>query len=61
MTRLLTEAQIAQFRTEGWLAPLRAIPEATAADYAARIEAYEAWVGEDANRSLKIKGHLAMP
>lgn len=61
MGKLLTDAQIAQFRTEGWLAPLRAIPEATAAEYAARIAAYEAKVGEDVNRSLKIKGHLAMP
>lgn len=61
MNKRLTDAQIAQFRDEGWLAPLRAIPAETAAEYAARITAYEARVGEDVNRSLKIKGHLAMP
>src|ERR1700739_4913852 len=61
MNKLLTDAQILHFRTEGWLSPLRAVPEATAADYAARIAAYEAATGEDVNRSLKIKGHLAMP
>jgi ectoine hydroxylase-related dioxygenase (phytanoyl-CoA dioxygenase family) len=57
----LTDAQIAQFRREGWLAPLRAIDGAQAADCATRIEEYEAATGENANRSLKIKGHLAMP
>lgn len=61
MGRTLTDAQIAHFRQEGWLAPLRAIDTTEAATGAERIAAYEAKVGEDANRSLKIKGHLAMP
>lgn len=61
MGKSLSEAEIAQFRREGWIAPLRAIPAEEAAACAARIEAYEAHVGENANRSLKIKGYLAMP
>ncbi len=61
MGGFLTDAEIAQFRAEGWLAPLRALSAEEASEYAARIAAYEAKVGEDANRSLKIKGHLAMP
>ena len=61
MAKTLTDAQVAHFRQEGWLAPLRAMDAAAAADCAARINAYEAKMGESANRSLKIKGHLAMP
>jgi non-haem Fe2+, alpha-ketoglutarate-dependent halogenase len=61
MARTLTDAQVTHFREQGWLAPLRAIDAAQAADCAARIASYEAKMGESANRSLKIKGHLAMP
>jgi hypothetical protein len=61
MSRTLTDAQVAQFQQRGWLAPLRAIDTERAAYCAARIAAYEAKMGESANRTLKIKGHLAMP
>jgi Phytanoyl-CoA dioxygenase (PhyH) len=61
MARTLTDGQVAHFREQGWLAPLRAMDADRAADCAARITAYEAQMGESANRSLKIKGHLAMP
>jgi Phytanoyl-CoA dioxygenase (PhyH) len=61
MARTLTAAQVTHFRQQGWLAPLRAIDAAQAADCAASIADYEAKMGESANRSLKIKGHLAMP
>ncbi|MFI4983411.1 MAG: phytanoyl-CoA dioxygenase family protein, partial [Nevskiales bacterium] len=61
MPKTLTDAQVTHFREQGWLAPLRAMDAAQAADCAARISAYEAKMGESANRSLKIKGHLAMP
>jgi hypothetical protein len=60
MAKTLTEAQVDHFRSQGWLAPLRAMDAAQAADCAARIGAYEAKMGESANRSLKLKGHLAM-
>jgi Phytanoyl-CoA dioxygenase (PhyH) len=61
MAKVLTDTQVNHFRSQGWLAPLRAVDAAQAADCAARIGAYEATMGESANRSLKIKGHLAMP
>lgn len=61
MPKKLTEAQIAQFRTEGYVYPFRAVGAAGAADYRKRIEAYEAQEGIDANRTLKIKGYLAFP
>jgi hypothetical protein len=61
MATTLTDAQVTHFREQGWLAPLRALDATQAADCAARIAAYEAKMGESANRSLKIKGHLAMP
>lgn len=61
MAKTLTDAQVAHFCEQGWVAPLRAIDTAQAEECAARIAAYEAKVGDSANRSLKIKGHLAMP
>jgi hypothetical protein len=61
VTKSLSDAQVEHFRTHGWLAPLTAIDAETAADYVRRIEAYEAAIGQDVNRSLKIKGHLAFP
>jgi hypothetical protein len=61
MTKTLTDAQVTHFREQGWLAPMRAMDTTQAADCAERIAAYEAKMGESANRSLKIKGHLAMP
>ncbi|HEX9462403.1 MAG TPA: phytanoyl-CoA dioxygenase family protein [Alphaproteobacteria bacterium] len=61
MGRLLTDTQVEHFRREGWLAPFRAIDADEARRCAQQIEAYEAKLGENANRSLKIKGHLAMP
>jgi chlorinating enzyme len=61
MAKTLTDAQVDHFRKQGWLAPLCAMDAAQAAECAARIDAYEAKMGESANRSLKIKGHLAMP
>lgn len=61
MGKLLTEEQVAHFRSRGYVYPFRAFPAAQAAGYRARIEAYEAAAGHDANRTLKIKGHLAFP
>jgi hypothetical protein len=61
MPKHLTPTQLAQFRTEGYVFPLRAVSAEQAAEYRARIEAYEARVGHDANRTLKIKGNLAFP
>ena len=46
MAKTLTDAQVAHFREQGWLAPLRALDAAQAADWAARIVAYEARMGK---------------
>jgi hypothetical protein len=61
MPKLLNDAQLAQFRQQGHVHPFRAISAEEAADCCRRIEAYEAMVGHDANRTLKIKGYLAFP
>ena len=61
MGKHLTEQQIEQFHREGWAAPFRAVDADEAADHVRRLEAYERKIGSDVNRTLKIKGHLAMP
>ncbi len=61
MRKHLTKEQLCQFRTEGYVFPFRAVSTAEASAYRTRIEAYEAHAGHDANRTLKIKGHLAFP
>lgn len=61
MPKSLSEAQVAQFRSEGYVYPFRAVDAAEAGAYAGRIAAYEAQEGIDANRTLKIKGYLAFP
>lgn len=61
MPKLLTPDQVASFETQGYAYPFRAFDADRAADYRSRIEAYERSVGHDANRTLKIKGHLAFP
>ncbi len=61
MPKLLTETQVEQFRTRGHVHAFRAFSAEQAAEYRRRIEAYEAQVGHDANRTLKIKGYLAFP
>ena len=61
MPKKLTEAQIGQFHSEGYVYPFRAVSAEQADDYRKRIEAYEAQAGLDANRTLKIKGYLAFP
>ena len=61
MPKLLTEAQLRQFREDGYTAPFRAMSADDALACRRRIEAYERQAGHDANRTLKIKGHLAFP
>jgi hypothetical protein len=57
----LTPQQIEFFQTNGYLFPLDAISPAEAAALRARIETYEAQSGEEVNKRLKIKAHLAFP
>ena len=57
----LTSQQVAFFRANGYLFPVQAFSAAETAQYRAKIEAYEAESGEDVNKRLKIKAHLAFP
>ncbi|PLX71864.1 MAG: phytanoyl-CoA dioxygenase [Azoarcus sp.] len=61
MPRHLSDEQITHFREQGYVFPMRAISTEEAGQYRALIEAYESVIGEDPNRSLKIKAHLAYP
>jgi hypothetical protein len=61
MPKVLTDAQHRQFREQGYAFPFDLFSPEQAALYRQRIEAYERQVGHDANRTLKIKGHLAFP
>src|SRR5271154_2010338 len=61
MPKRLTDAHIRQFHEEGYAAPFRALNRDDALACRRRIEAYEEAAGHDANRTLKIKGHLAFP
>ena len=61
MGKHLTDAQVAHFREHGYCYPFDALSAEEAAARRARLEAYEKQAGHDANRTLKIKGHLAFP
>ncbi len=61
ITNHLTAEQAARFKSEGWLAPFRAISEDEAARAVAWLDAYEKIHQVNVNRHLKIKGHLAAP
>jgi hypothetical protein len=61
MPKMLSPQQVSQFENRGYVFPFRAFDAARATGYRQRIEDYERSVGHDANRTLKIKGHLAFP
>src|SRR5881227_3028600 len=61
MPTLLTEAQIAQYRDRGYLAPLPVMPEAEAAGLRAELEAVEARMGGPLRGDLRHKSHLLFP
>jgi hypothetical protein len=61
MRKLLTESEVRQFRELGYVASFRAMGRDAALACRRRIEDYERAAGHDANRTLKIKGHLAFP
>lgn len=61
MTSFLTDAQTAQFRDSGYLFPCEALSGDEAAHCLARLEEIEAKLGDDPQKYLKIKAHLAAP
>src|SRR3954462_4086372 len=61
MPKFLTEAQIALFREQGYLWPIRVMREAEAVALRARHEAVEAGTGGPLRGDLRHKSHLLFP
>lgn len=57
----LTSEQTEFFKSSGYLFPMTALSAEEARSCRARIEDYEARSGEEVNKRLKIKAHLAFP
>ena len=61
MPKLLSQAQIAQYRDEGYLAPIRIMDEGDALRIRAELEAVEARMGGPLRGDLRHKAHLLFP
>jgi non-heme Fe2+,alpha-ketoglutarate-dependent halogenase len=61
MPKLLSEAQIARYREEGYLAPIRIMGEGEALALRAELEAVEARMGGPLRGDLRHKSHLLFP
>jgi non-heme Fe2+,alpha-ketoglutarate-dependent halogenase len=61
MPKLLTEAQIAQYEAEGYLAPIRVMKEWEALALRQKLEAVEAEMGGPLRGDLRHKTHLLFP
>jgi non-haem Fe2+, alpha-ketoglutarate-dependent halogenase len=58
MPKLLTQAQIEQYRRDGYVFPIRVMSESDAADCRRRLEAFEASTGGPLHGGLRHKTHL---
>src|SRR5205085_8779946 len=61
MGKLLSPAQIAQYREDGYLAPIRVMSEDAAAELRRALEAVEAGMGGPLRGDLRHKSHLLFP
>jgi hypothetical protein len=61
MPKLLSEAQIARYRDEGYLAPIRIMDEEAALALRANLEGVEARMGGPLRGDLRHKSHLLFP
>jgi non-heme Fe2+,alpha-ketoglutarate-dependent halogenase len=61
VTGSLSEEQVEHFRTHGFAYPFDAISAEEAAEYVKRLDSYDAPLGGEAQKQLKIKAHLAAP
>jgi hypothetical protein len=61
MPKRLTEAQIEQYREQGYLAPIRIMADAEALALRAALEAVEARTGGPLRGDLRHKSHLLFP
>jgi non-haem Fe2+, alpha-ketoglutarate-dependent halogenase len=58
MPKTLTETQITQFRTDGYVAPVRVLSESAAGEIRRRLESYERGTGGPLRGDLRHKSHL---
>ena len=58
MPKILTSAQVEQYRRDGYVHPIRVMSEAQAAELRGRLEAYEASTGGPLKGDLRHKAHL---
>ena len=61
MPKLLTDAQIRQFQTEGYVSPIRVMLDADAREIRRQLEAFEARTGGPLRGDLRHKAHLLFP
>ena len=61
MAGKLTEEEARRFKTEGYAYPYFAISEEEASKCVNRLDQYDEPLGGEAQKQLKIKGHLAAP
>ena len=61
MPASLTQEQVKHFQEKGYAYPFDAIGEAEARDYVERLDSYDEPLGEEAQKQLKIKAHVAAP
>ena len=61
MTGSLSKSQVEQFRTQGYAFPFDAISAGEAAAHVATLAGYDEKLGEEAQKQLKIKAHVAAP
>ena len=58
MPKLLTDNQVAQYRQDGYVFPIRVLDETRAASYRQQLEQFEADQGEPLTGALRNKSHL---
>ncbi|NQV79780.1 MAG: phytanoyl-CoA dioxygenase family protein, partial [Alphaproteobacteria bacterium] len=59
MPRVLSDAQLKHYQRDGFVSPIECISAAEAAAYLRKIEAYEATVGEDVSKTIRVRAVLA--
>jgi ectoine hydroxylase-related dioxygenase (phytanoyl-CoA dioxygenase family) len=59
MPRVMTDQQLHDFRTNGFVAPLDCLTSEQAADCMRKIEEYEAATGEDVSKNIRARAVLA--
>lgn len=61
MAGRLTSEQVKHFREKGYVYPFDAIGAEEAAGFIERLDSYDKVLGEEAQKQLKIKAHVAAP